>query len=125
MSKRRTQHLLQELQRELGKLTATSPQPSQLTVEHSPDVVEEARTAMDMEIAVVGLNSDWETARAIEEAIERAKAGRFGVCESCGSPIPGKRLRVMPWARCCVPCQEAWERREALQDQLQTRPKAA
>ena len=30
----------------------------------------------------------------------------FGICEECEEPIKTGRLKVMPWARFCVPCKE-------------------
>lgn len=40
----------------------------------------------------------------IDEALERVRAKAYGVCASCGRPIPVGRLRVRPWARQCVAC---------------------
>jgi DnaK suppressor protein len=45
--------------------------------------------------------------RLIEEALDRLETGEFGMCLGCESPIPSKRLAAIPWARCCVTCQEA------------------
>jgi len=42
----------------------------------------------------------------INEALDRLTAGDYGVCLACGDSIPVKRLRAVPWARHCVPCQE-------------------
>jgi DnaK suppressor protein len=42
----------------------------------------------------------------IDEALDRIAAGDYGLCLACGDSIPSKRLRVVPWARYCVPCQE-------------------
>lgn len=30
----------------------------------------------------------------------------YGICLNCREPIPQKRLNAVPWALCCVPCQE-------------------
>ena len=46
----------------------------------------------------------------IDAAQARIAAGTFGVCEGCGKPIPLARLRAMPTARSCVPCQLKRER---------------
>ncbi len=46
----------------------------------------------------------------IDAAQARLAAGTFGVCEGCGTPIPLTRLRAMPTARSCVPCQLKRER---------------
>ncbi len=46
----------------------------------------------------------------IDGAQARLAAGTFGVCEGCGKPIPLTRLRAVPTARSCVPCQLRHER---------------
>lgn len=41
----------------------------------------------------------------IDAALERVDAGTYGVCESCGKPIPKARLEVVPEATLCVGCK--------------------
>ncbi len=43
-------------------------------------------------------------ARQIEDAQQRLSSGSYGVCTSCGEPIPEERLEVRPFAERCVPC---------------------
>lgn len=50
----------------------------------------------------------------IEESIRRLEAGGFGVCERCSVKIPLARLRALPYARYCVPCQQEAEKRMRL-----------
>ena len=50
------------------------------------------------------------TLRQIDTALARLHAGRYGVCFSCSDPIPLARLRAVPFATLCVPCQERDER---------------
>lgn len=49
------------------------------------------------------------------EQIERARraieAGTYGVCADCGDSIPEGRLRAIPDAERCVPCQTSAGRR--------------
>lgn len=40
----------------------------------------------------------------IDAALARIEQGVYGVCQECGGPIEGGRLRVMPEARRCVAC---------------------
>ncbi|QMU96881.1 TraR/DksA family transcriptional regulator [Microbacterium esteraromaticum] len=65
----------------------------------------------------VTLSSEWsrlsaladaaaDEVRQYDEALERWDAGAYGVCASCGRPIPEARLEVRPFARLCVPCAE-------------------
>jgi DnaK suppressor protein len=44
--------------------------------------------------------------KMIDAALARLDTGEFGVCDDCGEPIPAKRLKIVPWAECCVPCQD-------------------
>ncbi len=41
----------------------------------------------------------------MEEAIKRLEAGTYGVCEECGEKIDEARLKVNPYANCCIGCQ--------------------
>ena len=47
----------------------------------------------------------------IEAAIARIDDGSYGLCQDCGRPIPRKRLEVLPFARRCLNCEGANERR--------------
>ena len=50
----------------------------------------------------------------VEEALRKIQKGTYGVCESCGKPIDGNRLRAIPYARLCIKCKEREERRQAV-----------
>ncbi|HKB08824.1 MAG TPA: TraR/DksA family transcriptional regulator [Candidatus Polarisedimenticolia bacterium] len=50
------------------------------------------------------------TLRQIDAALARLRAGRYGFCSSCSDPIPLARLRALPFATLCVPCQERREK---------------
>jgi DnaK suppressor protein len=39
------------------------------------------------------------------QALHRMTQGTYGICEACGKNIPLGRLRNLPHARFCVPCQ--------------------
>lgn len=65
----------------------------------------------------VTLSSEWsrltalsdaaaEEVRRFDEALARWDAGTYGVCVSCGEPIPVGRLEVRPFAELCVPCAQ-------------------
>lgn len=43
----------------------------------------------------------------IDNALQRLELGSYGVCESCGEPIPEERLEAMPFATTCVECTES------------------
>lgn len=51
-----------------------------------------------------------QTLAELAAARERLAAGRYGVCERCGEPIPEARLRARPEARSCVRCAASGRR---------------
>jgi len=42
----------------------------------------------------------------IQKALRRIKDGSYGFCSRCAQPISPRRLRAIPWAECCVECQD-------------------
>jgi DnaK suppressor protein len=44
--------------------------------------------------------------RKAENALERLNEGAYGICESCGAPIPIARLEVLPYTTVCVECAQ-------------------
>lgn len=61
----------------------------------------------DIGLAVVDIRRQQLT--QLEEALLKLEAVRYGLCEDCGDKIPDERLRVAPYAPCCVACQEKRE----------------
>ncbi|WP_106400883.1 TraR/DksA family transcriptional regulator [Actinocorallia populi] len=58
------------------------------------------------EIADVQLASIRRVVEDIDAALERLEAGAYGNCVRCSRPIPVERLEILPYARCCVGCQQ-------------------
>jgi DnaK suppressor protein len=50
------------------------------------------------------------TMDAINDAIGKIEKNEYGKCECCGQPISDERLKVLPWSRYCIQCQEEAER---------------
>ncbi len=50
-----------------------------------------------------------QTVRQIDAAVERLHLGAYGRCAVCAEPIPLARLRAVPFATRCVPCQSRRE----------------
>lgn len=45
----------------------------------------------------------------MEEALVKLEEGSYGICEDCGKEIDEERLQAVPYAICCVRCQEQRE----------------
>lgn len=51
---------------------------------------------------------------AIDRALVKLEAGRYGRCEQCGKDIPQLRLEALPAAPVCIGCAQAGETQAAL-----------
>jgi RNA polymerase-binding transcription factor DksA len=40
----------------------------------------------------------------VERALAKLDQGTYGTCDSCGGPIPVKRLEALPESTLCVRC---------------------
>jgi DnaK suppressor protein len=69
--------------------------------EHDP---EGATLAYERQHAAALLAQAREQVVAVDAALDRLAAGRYGVCERCGQPIGDDRLAARPAARTCVRC---------------------
>ncbi len=47
----------------------------------------------------------------IDDALDRMKRGKYGVCKPAGRKIALERLEAIPWAQVCVDCKARAERR--------------
>lgn len=84
-----------------------SDRMTEVHIDREPD--DEAALASDSstkEMAVATLERERRTLAEIEAALARMKKGEYGICASCGEPIPEARLKALPWARVCVKCAE-------------------
>jgi DnaK suppressor protein len=48
--------------------------------------------------------------KTLSRAEEKVREGTYGLCDSCGKPIPAGRLQAVPGAAHCVCCAEQLER---------------
>ena len=58
-------------------------------------------------------NSGERRMNQIDEALRAIEKGDYGFCQNCGAKIPIERLKAMPDAKYCVPCQEEMDRDDA------------
>lgn len=70
-----------------------------------------ASASFDRDFAFSLASNEQELLYMIDEALNKIESGEYGICESCGIKIPKKRLKVLPYARYCVKCQEEEEKR--------------
>lgn len=105
MSKKEYTKVRKNLEVKLAELVNTDRR-SDLITERSNDPMDQIQSRIDMDMAVLALNSDFKTQRAVETAISLLETGEYGICQDCGEPINPKRLEAIPWTTLCVRCQE-------------------
>jgi len=89
-----------ELEAELRELTRP---PGELgTISFGKRVGEGTSMAVDRLAAVSAQEHLLAMLDEVRRARRRAAEGRYGICETCGDPIPEGRLEARPWATRCV-----------------------
>lgn len=63
----------------------------------------------EQEVTIQMLETEEDKLDEINAAIDRANAGKFGICEGCEKPIPKPRLNAIPYVRLCVECAKVKE----------------
>ena len=97
---RRTRERAGALEREFAGL-AEATSSAGTDDEHDP---EGATLAFERQHAAALLEAAREQLAAIDAALGRLEAGRYGGCERCGQPIGSDRLAARPTALTCIRC---------------------
>jgi RNA polymerase-binding transcription factor DksA len=61
------------------------------------DPVDHANDQAEREVILAELNAEEAELTAIDAALERLRAGTYGICAKTGKPISADRLRAVPW----------------------------
>lgn len=81
-----------------------------ITIEKSPDALDEVQNAAERELAIRNLDRESNLLRNVRAALHRIEEGTFGTCVHCEEEISLKRLHAVPWAAYCIQCQEIADR---------------
>ena len=83
------------------------------------DTYDLASDERDREINFILNDREREKLLAIDESLQRIKQNTYGICEcgcdNCEGEIQLGRLKVLPFTRLCVRCQEETEKESKLQ----------
>lgn len=82
------------------------------------DTYDLASDERDREINFILNDREREKLLAIDESLQRIKEKSYGICESCEGEIHVGRLKVLPFTRLCVKCQEENEKESKRQKTL-------
>jgi len=82
----------------------------QLTIEAGqPDPIDLMQSMSDRDAAAGMLNRFSSTLADVDRALRAMADDEYGICTECERPIAVRRLQTIPWAKCCVRCQEEIE----------------
>jgi DnaK suppressor protein len=97
--------LLLQKREEILASVRSDPEALQASLQ-TPDAVEFAVKTAEQDVTAATADLRNQMLREIEGALKRVAGGTYGECEGCSEPINPNRLKAIPWARYCVPCQE-------------------
>lgn len=101
-----------EKERLIRSLTTQSDDMKNLiNPQESGDEVDVASDAIDRALLDTLGAKDAERLQMIDNALERIRLERYGICVSCGKDIPQERLEILPYTVMCVSCASAAERK--------------
>jgi len=82
----------------------------ELRSESPGDVIDAALDSTQDEISSQLAEVESRELASIENALQRMRAGQYGLCEVCNGKIPMARLNALPYATMCIECQRELER---------------
>jgi DnaK suppressor protein len=98
------------LEARLAELSAVIKNRDGITIEKSPDALDEVQNAAERELAIRNLDRESNLLRNVRLALRRIDEGTFGVCVHCDEEISPKRIAAVPWTPYCIACQEQADR---------------
>lgn len=98
------------LEARLAELSTVIKNREGITIEKSPDALDEVQNAAERELAIRNLDRESNLLRNVRAALRRIDEGTFGVCVHCDEEISPKRVNAVPWTPYCIACQEQFDR---------------
>ena len=98
-----------DLAHEISRRSKATTEPGMQDIGDILDLVSEERTR---ELDILLTDREKRKLLQIDDALDRIEENTYGQCEECGTKIPRARLKVLPFAKYCVECQEKNEREE-------------
>jgi len=114
--KKEARKVLETKRREL--LSGTSDR-EEILIENAAEDFDRLQQQMNREVAIRNLDRESKLLKEVNAAMKRVEEGSYGTCLRCEEEIPEKRMKAVPWAAYCVPCQEAIERQRAAGEEVE------
>jgi DnaK suppressor protein len=112
--------MLQEMKRAATKeMQGRVKEETEGVKDEGRDTYDLASDERDREINFILNDREREKLLAIDEALQRIADKTYGICESCEGEIHLGRLKILPFTRLCVKCQEENEKESKRQKTLE------
>jgi DnaK suppressor protein len=112
--------MLQETKRQaLKEMQGRVKEETEGVKDEGRDTYDLASDERDREINFILNDREREKLLAIDEALQRIKDKTYGICENCEGEIQLGRLKILPFTRLCVKCQEENEKESKRQKTLE------
>ena len=98
------------LERKEAELVRVLRERGSIAIERSADPMDEIQYASERDLAIGNVDRESKLLRNVKAALRRIHEDSFGTCVECESEISAKRLAAVPWAPCCIRCQETADR---------------
>ena len=98
------------MQEELAKIRSTPIEPAGAGGVSDTDQVDAAQEIEGRELSFTQRALMISRVNSLGLALDRIANDDYVVCVACGEPIPQKRLRAVPDAVRCLPCQQRAEK---------------
>jgi DnaK suppressor protein len=96
----------------MGSIEQPLRRREEIAVENAPDTIDRVQQAAERELAICQIESSFSRLQNIRLALERIEEGSYGTCLRCENDISPKRLQAVPWAACCIRCQDIADREQ-------------
>jgi DnaK suppressor protein len=107
------------LETKRSELLSGTSDREEILIENAAEDFDRLQQQMNREVAIRNLDRESKLLKEVQAALKRVEEGSYGTCLRCEEEIPEKRMKAVPWAAYCVPCQEAIERQRAAGEQVE------
>jgi DnaK suppressor protein len=94
----------EKLEASMERIKATEMEATGDT-SYSLHMADQGTDSMEREKAFLFAQRDEKYLHQLEKAMERVKAGTFGICRDCGVKITSPRIRAVPTTNICIDCK--------------------
>jgi DnaK suppressor protein len=113
MTKTSVKDFRRALEAKRKELLNGSSDREEILIENAAEEFDRLQQQMNREVAIRNLDRESKLLKEVQAAMARIDEETFGTCLRCEEAIPEKRLKALPWAAYCVPCQEAIDHQRA------------